>query len=375
MSDSLFDLTKLITHVQSFAQPAASLGFSTPGEIERFLFKSYGRAIREIPPANRPRGALFFLARPGTPSALASPKDLKPVVLQIQRDIAQRFYEVPTDLAGGIKEAAQLTSAEQRQMASGAWTPGQAQLLSRCSGRCVVWGNGVGACVFLAGDCFLESPDVVEELPTGLPSTFQSLSWANGEIVYHFAENELNDTSETGIWRLPEQFLLRSKPEKIMSVGLGRFLRLRMAGYRHHEDEAHVENEGRADISLVLYNGLVEIIEVKWVGKALVGTKQLENDASIKAVLQNGTKGWVTEFDDAAFGAGARQLAKYFKTGKYHRAYLAVFDCCKPKAGRKHECCPIDDADVAPFDCGSFRAYRACADPRKASKSSKTSRL
>ncbi len=374
MSASLFDLVKLITHAQSFSQPAACLGFSTPGDIERFLFKSYGRAIREIPPADRPRGALFVLARPRIPSALASPGDLKPVLLQIQRDIARRFYEVPADLAGGIKELQEVTSAAQRQMASGAWTPGQAQWLSRHSGSCVVWGNGVCAAVFLAGDSFLESPDVVEELPTGLPSSFQSLSWADGEIAYEFADNELNDTSDTGIWQLPEQFLLRPKPEKIMSVGLGRFLRFRMAGYRHHEDEAHVENEGRADISLVLYNGLVNIIEVKWVGTALVAKRQLTSDTSIKAALKKGSNGWVTKYDDATFGAGARQLAKYFKTGKYHRAYLAVFDCCTPKAGRKHECRAIDSADVTPYDCAKFRAYRACVDPRKASKSSKGTR-
>jgi hypothetical protein len=200
------------------------------------------------------------------------------------------------------------------------------------------------------------------------------LSWADGEIAYEFADNELNDTSDTGIWQLPEQFLLRPKPEKIMSVGLGRFLRLRMAGYRHHEDEAHVENEGRADISLVLYNGLVNIIEVKWVGTALVAKRQLTSDTSIKAALKKGSNGWVTKYDDATFGAGARQLAKYFKTGKYHRAYLAVFDCCKPKAGRKHECRAIDPADVTPYDCAKFRAYRACVDPRKASKSSKRTR-
>ena len=372
MSVSLFDLAKLNSHAEFFAPAAKKLGFSSAGDIERFLFKSYGRAIREIPPANRPRGALFFLAPPGIASALASPGNLKPVLLQIQTDIARRLYEVPSDLSGDIREVAEVPVAVKQQMASGAWTFGQAQRLSRQSENCVVWANGVGATVFLAGDCYSESPDVVEELPIGPPASFQALSWADGEIVYEFAENELNDTTGSGIWRLPEQFLLRSKPEKLMSVGLGRFLRLRMAGYRHHEDEAHVENEGRADISLVLYDGQVDIIEVKWVGTALVSTKQLQDDMSIKAALKKNLSGWVTQYNDTTFGAGARQLAKYFKTGKYHRAYLAVFDCCKPTAGRKHECRAIDPADVTPYDCASFRAHRACVDPRKASKSSKT---
>lgn len=374
MSSSLFDLAKLSSHAQSFAQAAANIGFSSVGEIERFLFKGYGKAIREIPPANRPRGALFFLKPPGILSGLASTSELKPVLLQVQRDIARRIYGVPTDLLGGTQEVEEVNSAAKRQMASGAWPYSEAQRLSRQSGGCVVWGNGVSATVFLAGDCLFESPDVVEELPTGLPTSFQSLSWSDGEIVYEFAGTELNDTSETGIWRLPDQFLLRPKPEKIMSIRLGRFLRLRMAGYRHHEDEAHVENEGRADISLVLYNGEVYIIEVKWVGTSLIATKQLTSDAVLKTALKNGSKGWVTSYDDSTFGTGARQLAKYFKTQKYQRAYLAVFDCRKPEAGRGHESSAIDPANVAPFDCASFRAYRACVDPRKASKSSKSPR-
>jgi hypothetical protein len=374
MSASLFDLAKLNSHAQLFAQAATDLGFSCAGDIERFLFKSYGRAIREIPPANRPKGALFFLAPPATTTALASPTSLKSVLLQVQADIDRWLYEVPADLAGGVRQVAELTSNAKLQMVSGAWTPGQAQFLSRQSGKCVVWGNGVNANVFVAGDSYIESPDVVGELPRGLPRSFQSLSWADGEIVYEFAENQLNDTTEVGIWRLPEEFLLRPKPEKLMSVGLGRFLKVRMAGYHNHEDEPYVENEGRADISLVLYNGQVDIIEVKWVGTALVAKKELENDTSIKSALRKDPKGWVTQYGDTTFGAGARQLAKYFKTGKYHRAYLAVFDCCKPTVGRKHECRAIDPADVTPFDCACFRAHRACVDPRKASKSSKTGR-
>jgi len=61
---------------------------------------------------------------------------------------------------------------------------------------------------------------------------------------------------------------------------------------------------------------------------------------------------------------------------KLKKEYGDIFDTpfSIKKAGRKHESRPIDPADVAPFDCASFRAHRACVDPRKASRSSKASR-
>lgn len=372
MSLSLLDSTKLISHTQTFAPAATGLGFASAGDINRFLFQSYGKTIKEIPPANRPKGAIFFLAPAGKTNGLAPPKKLKPVLLQIQRDVAYRFYEVPIDLTEGAKEVHQTTSEEQRLMASDAWPISHAQLLSRVTSRCVVWGNGVSAYVFICGDVYLETPDVVEAFPTGLPSTFQSLSWDNGAILYEFAEIELNDTSESGIWKLPDLYLLKPRPEKIMSRNLGKFLKDRMAGYRHHEEEAHVENEGRADISLTLYNGFIYIIEVKWVGQSLVATKKLESEKTIRSALKSNKKGWLTKFDDSTFIAGVKQLAKYFKTGKYQRAYLAVFDCCEPKTGRKHESPPISAAEIAPYDHSCFLAHRACVDPRKASKSSKS---
>jgi hypothetical protein len=371
MSASLIDLSTLANHTLAFVASAKASGFSSPGEINRFLFQSYGKTVREIPPANRPKGAIFLLAPPATPGALARIADLKPVLLQIQTDVACKFYMVPLDLSGGAILAHAPTSEEQKLMALGSWTLGHAQMLSRQTGRCVVWANGVSATVFLAGDCYIETPDVVEELPAGLPTSFQSLSWNEGEIVYEFARHELNDTSPAGIWHLTDQLLLRPKPEKLMSVGLGKFLRYRMAGYRHHDDEPYVENEGRADISLLLYNGFIYIIEVKWVGRALSATKQLETEQAIKAALKQNAKSWVTEYGNEAFVAGAKQLAQYFSTGKYKWAYLAVFDCTPPAKTRQNESLTVDPAHVAPYSPGDFRILRACVDPRKASKISK----
>lgn len=371
MTTPLIDLSKLANHAVVFADSAKACGFTSPGDIDRFLFKSYGKAVREIPPANRLKGGIFFLDPPTTFKALAQITDLKNVLLQIRTDIAQKFYVVPSDLSSAPSVAHEPSNQEQKLMASGAWTMGQAQLLSRQSGRCVIWANGVSATAFLAGDCYIETPDVVEELPSGLPTSFQHLSWADGEIVFEFAKHDLNDTTPAGIWHLADHFLLRPKPEKLMSVKLGKFLKHRMAGYRHHEDEGHVENQGRADVSLNHYNGMIDIIEVKWVGSSLISTKELETKGAIKSALKRKAKGWLTQYGEDTFVAGAKQLAVYLDTGNYRRGYLVVFDCKPPAKARQSESILLDKAHVAPLNPADFRVLRACVDPRKASTVSK----
>lgn len=371
MSTTLKDLSKLSMHPLVFDEPAKACGFASAGDIERFLFTSYGKAIKEIASANRPKGAIFFLGPPATFGALAAIADLKPVLLQIRTDVARKLYMVPLDLSGGVSLAYEPQSGDRQSMVGGAWTAQQAQALSKSSGRCVVWATGVSVLVFLNGDFYCESPDVVEAIPAGHTRGFQGLSWDDGEIVHEFAKHDLNDTTPSGIWHLPDQLLLRPKPEKLMSVGLGKFLKHRMAGYGHHVDECHVENQGRADIELIHYNDRIDIVEVKWVGCALTGAKQLEPEDAIKAALKLKTKGWLTEYGDETFVAGTKQLAVYMGTGRYQRAYLVVFDCKQPAKNRQSESLPVDKVHVAPLNPADFRVLRACVDPRKASTVSK----
>lgn len=367
MTLPLIALSKLVNYQLIYADAAKACGFSSPGDIDRFLFKSYGKALREIPPANRPKGAIFFLLPPATFGALAKIGELKPVLLSIRTDVSRRFYAVPLDLSGGATVAHEPTIEEQRQMAADVWTPGYAQKVSLRGKCCVVWAHGVGANVYLDGHCYIETSDVVEEVKSGIPGTFQSLSWDDGQIVFECAQHKLNDTTPAGIWRLPEKCLLRPKPEKLMSTALGEFLRFRMAGYKHHDDEPYVENQGRADISLHSYNGFVYIIEVKWIGRSLKATRESESDRAIAAELKKATTTWLTEYGQEAFESGAKQLAQYFSTGKYQRAYLAVFDCKPPARARANECLPADPTCVAPYSPGDFLILRACVDPRKAS--------
>jgi hypothetical protein len=372
MSAPLINLATLANHSMAFHKLAVALGFSGAGDIDRFIFHSYGKALREVPPADRPKGAIFLLEPPSTASAImAGISALKPILTQIQTNVSHTFYSLPLDLSGGVTSIYSPTTDERKVMTGGAWPQGHAQLLSRTANRCVVWANGVGVVVFLGGDIYLESPDVVEELPAGLPATFQSLSWDDGAIVFEFARHKLNDTSPAGIWHLPDNLLLRPKPEKLMSVALGEFLRNRMAGYRHHDDEPYVENEGRADVSLHLFDARIFIVEVKWVGNSLSGKKELKTKKAIENAIKKKTKGWLTKYDQETFVSGAKQLGRYFTSSKYNRAYLAVFDCQAPSPTRKNEFLPVDQTHVAPHATANFRIIRACVDPRKASKIAK----
>lgn len=373
MNMPLICLATLANHAAVFEKLAVQLGFSGVGDINRFIFQSYGKALREIPPADRPRGAIFLLEppAPGNPK-LANVSDLKPILTQIQTSVAKTFYCLPIDVSGLAVSGCSTSTDDRKSMTGGSWPQGYAQRLSRHANRCVVWANGVGVVVFLGGDIYIESPDVVEELPAGLPATFQSLSWDDGAIVFEFARHKLNDTSPVGIWHLPDSLLLRPKPEKLMSVALGDFLRNRLAGYRHHDDEPYVENEGRADVSLHMFDGRIFIIEVKWIGSSLSGTKERESVKAIQAAIKNKTDGWLTKYDQQTIVSGAKQLARYFSTAKYSHAYLAIFDCEETSPTCRSGFLTVDPVHVAPHSPAYFRIMRACVDPRKASKIAKT---
>ena len=56
MSAPLINLATLANHSMAFHKLAVTLGFSGAGDIDRFIFHSYGKALREVPPADRPKG-------------------------------------------------------------------------------------------------------------------------------------------------------------------------------------------------------------------------------------------------------------------------------------------------------------------------------
>lgn len=372
MSTSLFDSAALANRVIAFQKTAIKLGFASPGDIDRFLFSGYGKALKQVTPADRPDSALFILEPAVGSGALPPLASLAAAIRRIRTDSAKSFLAISADLGRPIAIAHTPTASELVHCASGRWPLSHALFLSKQAGRCVIWTSGVGAVACLDGDIYIQSADTTEELAIGLPEGFQKLSWQDGEIAYEFAHSVLNETGPTGIWQLPGSHLLRPKPEKLMSLAYGRFLKQNVAGYHHHSDEPYVENQGRADIVLHIINGAIYIIEIKWIGQSLSSKKELEAKTTIAEALIKKTKGWVTVYDNKTFDEGLKQVAIYYGTKLYQRAYLTVFDCRPASAMRKNESCAVSPAFVSPHSPGNFRVHRACVDPRKASKISKS---
>lgn len=368
MSLPLFTIAGLANHELVFQPTAAQLGFTHPADIDRFIFSVYGKALRETPAADRPRGTIFVLEPAATPEALGNFISFRKLLNKIQTETTETFYAVGLDLAGELTAVYACTPQDRTQLAAGGWPQKVAQRYSRATAKCVVWATGVSVHVYLNGDLYLESVDVIEGLALGVPGNFQSLSWDDGGIVFEFARHRLNDTSPGGIWHLPERFLLRPKPEVLIRSRLGEFLRFRLAGYHHHDEEPLVEHEGRADISLHLIDDRVLIIEVKWLGCSLVATRIGEKEAAVKQAMANNTKGWLTRFDDRTIASGVKQLVIYYKTGRYRRAYLAIFDCANSATATDSCDIPVPEEALEGHNVANFRILRAKVDPRSASR-------
>lgn len=370
MTDSLFDISRLANRDLLFGPFAVELGFRLPGEIDRFVFNLYAKVIKEVQPADRLRGAIFVLEPASIPDALGKVAELKPILERIQADATKTIYSMRLDLADSPCLAYACTPEDRKSLVNGGWPQMVAQQYSRRQGKCVVWAMGVGVHVYLAGDLYLESADVIEELASGTPGNFQHLSWDDGRIVFEFAKHRLNDTSADGVWHLPDSYVLRPKPEVLMRTRLGEFLRFRLAGYRHHDEEPYVEHEGRADISLHLIDDRILIIEVKWLGCSLVATRIGATEVAIKHAIATNQKGWFTEIDESAIPIGLRQLVIYYKTARYRRAYLTIFDCTK--SAPKSCSVPVQATVLDGHSPANFRVLRACVDPRSASKRAKS---
>lgn len=367
MSTSLFEIAGHANYALIFNTVAAGLGFGSAGEIDRFLFNAYGKAIEQIKKASRPRGVIFVLEPASVKGAIGDPLALKPLLMQIISDKASAFYSLRIDLAGGLKISNICAPEDRRLFVNDEWQHLSAQHYSRKYNKCVVWANGISVSVFIAGDIYCELKDVIEGL-YGLPCDFNALSWKDGKIFFDFADCELNDRGPRGIWLLPEKYLLIPKPEVQIRAILGKFLQYRLAGYRHHSEESHVENEGCADIILYLINGRIFIIEIKWIGCALIGRHFGATEAAIKDGIAKNPKIWITKFNEKTINSGIRQLVRYFNTGNYNRAYLAVFDCSESAKLSDCSCLPIPTTDLDGNSAADFRILRACVDPRPASK-------
>jgi hypothetical protein len=372
MSIDLQAIARNVNSYTLFEQQFRKAGFASPADVNRFIFSGYGEAIRNIAFASRPRGSMFILEPAVDPLALSDPVALKGAVLQIVHSTSTSLHSLCCDLAGGLTEIHQFSAEEQKFLSDGIWTSQIAQQYSKHLDKCIVWIVGVAVQVYICGDCYLETPDAIEKIRTGIPGSFQTLSWDDGRIFYEFAAKELNDRGRLGVWQIPDKHLLKPKPELLIGQNLIRFLQFRMAGYKTHYSEAEVEHLGQADISIHLIDARVFIVEIKWLGQSLSSTRSHEKADDILAALGKKSAGWFTTFDESTIPAAAKQLSTYYESGKYHRAHLAVFDCRQSAQGQPSEQLPMPDGCLGDNDnLADFRIHKACVDNRTASVQSK----
>ncbi len=364
-------IASITNHTAVFGPVAQRLGFGSPGEIDRFIYSVYGKAIRQMRPADRLRGAIFILEAPKSVGTCGDASACGSLLQRIHGSTTETFFSIRADLSENLEMVCTCSPADRRVLVNGAWPPQVAQQLSRKLEKCVIWATGVSAIVFISGDTYLESPDVIEEIPAGPPASFNSLSWDDGSILFDFADADLIERGAGGIWHSANHSLLRPRPELLIRGRLGKFLQYRLAGYAQHYEEAEVEHEGRADISLHLVDDRILIVEIKWIGRSLVANRIGETIDDIAAAITKGKPGWLTRFDDASVAGAVGQLVRYYKTGKYRRGYLALFDCENSNPSKSSQYLSVPTTDLDGHAADNFRILRACVDPRSASKRSK----
>lgn len=371
MSDET-DLPKIARFVadqEESSRLVKRLGFPSGGEIERFILRSYGKAIAQMKYADRLRGHMFVLEPATSEGQIADPGKLVTALKKVKESEQSSVLAIPLDLGKAESTAVSLKKADFATKVSGSWLSSHAQALSESLDKCVVIASGVTASIFVSGKLYFELGDVIEGLDKGPQEDFQKLSWEDGAILYFFAEHDLNDRSPIGIWRLPDKFVLKPNPETLIEARLYSFLRYRMRGMVDLVREAHVENDGRLDLSLQLTNGFFYIVEIKWMGSSLKKTEQQKTNKEIENALKTGEK-WFTDFDESVIDQGLKQVVIYCAGGTFQKGYSAVFDCQTPDKSKTERNIAIKLTDGQ--DPSKFKIIRAAVDPRSASVRSKS---
>jgi len=365
----LSGIARFVANQEELSQIVKRLGFSGAGEIDRFLLESYAKAVAATPVPDRLKGHIFILEPAVVGDQIADPRQLLDVLREVKANEQKSVLSLNLDLASPHKERVKLTKADLANKVGGAWLARHAQELSYSIDRCVAFGNGVSISVFVSGKLYTEYADVIEGFDKGPEDDFQHLSWQNGEILYLFAEHDLNDRSAVGIWRLPDKFVLKPNPETLIETRLYNFLHAKMLGVLRIDREAHVENEGRLDLSIQFVNGFTFILEIKWMGSCLKKAFENKTDPEVGDALKNGNN-WFTSFDESVIPTGLSQVVIYYATGRFRKAYLAVFDCQRPGESKTDKSIPIvSTKGHAPEN---FAIMRAAVDPRYASVKSKS---
>lgn len=364
--DLLTSLANCLANQEKFLAPAKMPG----GEVLRFLTE-WGNAVAALSFAQRPRSVLFTLAPPSVVGLPLEPARVSQLVTDIVS--AQGTNQiVHATFDGAVSSRSQIPPGLLAIVRAGQWNEGQASRASSeaFANSCVILATGVRVRVYVNGVevyGFEDARDKTTEIAAG---AVQTQGWVDGELLSRCGRECLIDRGRLGIWRLPDSFVLHSKPELLMEERLDWFLKANLRGYIELIREMHYEKDGRLDIFIVMWDGRRYVVELKWVGRSVKHTCTLSDEKLKLAVGKKWKCSSVTVFGLEKVASGLEQLSDYLERPHAHKGFLVAFDCRHPDMIAKD---PIDvgsyvHPDLKPWQ---YRVLSVPVDPRSPSVKSK----
>jgi hypothetical protein len=295
--------------------------------LDRFV-DAWGKGVEAVGHDKyRPRGAIFLLVSGQTGPGGIAAGDIRNCVKAV-RSAQEKYCVLTIDVDGETQKEDTIRAEVRGALSDGAWTPEQASKFSyELPTAITVLVNGYSFLAFSAGATIFEYVDVSRKLGQDA-SELSRRKGLGPELFLDFGEKVLAGRSRLGIWRLPNERVLRNRPEQVIEELLIHYLQAYLAGYRAVKRQAHAAPNGRIDISVVLSNDRTEIVELKWLGRALKKSSEGWEDDAIRARIKNKwSAGCVTIFEDDSVGAGVIQLGVYLKDPANRHGWLVVVDC------------------------------------------------
>lgn len=292
--------------------------------VERFL-----AAWGQVPLAELPQSCLFELVKSES-TALANIQTVIETARRVEQTrLAGRYARVST--AGEFVGEASVAAETLATVKGLRWTQIQASQASfDAPTACFILCVGYEVMALVRGAIAIHYVDVRNRTAPSAFEERQREGWNDGHLLQVFGEDDLPKRVRLGVWFLPEQYLLKPRPEGLIEERLHLFLSARLVGYRQIQRQRVWEDRGQLDLFIETSDGFQHIVELKWLGRAI----QHKHEQTAKAELQKELPSWrnkyVTVMDSGDVSDALQQLAAYMRTRVVDLGYLAVYDCREP---------------------------------------------
>lgn len=302
----------------------------TLAQIEVFV-ESWGRGVSSrTSPAHRPVAGVVLLHASKTASP---PRDVE--IAQRVADVrsAQAQFEVlHVSLDGEFLDRERLPPQERQKYPGGKWTHQQASALSLVSEGVVAWVSGFEFKLFVKGALVVSYTDVQNMRVEHAAELIRKMPM-NEEFFEALAQKLLQHSTETGIWHAADHRVLVPKPEAHMEERTVWFMKAHLSGFTEYQKQCVDESNGRVDLLITYSDGIVQVVEIKWLGRALKTAHLATDPKKIEAAIKSR---WdcdcVTVMEPGTVLAGVVQLGIYLQNTAYDLGCLVVFDCSRDLA-------------------------------------------